>query len=274
VILGVLVTGCSGGVNVLMDQKQAQAAGVGLEGPIAMDGMGSVYVISKGLVWRYDVAKGAFQQETPAASNALADLAVGEDDVVLALDGGRILALASGNPVPVAAAPGRPYRLSVGGGCLYVATHREGKDQVVRYRLASRRWEPVLQSESPITAICGLEDGALVACGESIHKVSSARSATQPATEVSTALVCAIYGAEIMSIVADPQRQIFYFSDGRTTFFWADGQVRELMPSGGRLALRNNTLAICSPTEGHLVQVTDAAMKVKQICAAFASPPR
>jgi prepilin-type processing-associated H-X9-DG protein len=271
ILCGVL-TGCADGVTVLMDQKQASAAGVPLEGSIAMDGSGNVYLVSKGLVWRYDIAKGAFQQETQKPSASLVDLAVGDDGVVLALDEGRVLALASGNLVPVAAIPGQAYKLSAAPGCLYVATRRQDKYQVLRYRLSARRLEPVLQSESPITAICGLADGVLVASGESIFKVTAPRPTTQPASaEVVTSLVCAIYGAEIQSIAADPQRRIFYFSEGRATFFWADGHVRELLPSGGMLAVRNDRLVISSPVQGQLVQIGDASKKVRQVHEATSS---
>ncbi|MCE5278357.1 MAG: hypothetical protein ABFD92_01285 [Planctomycetaceae bacterium] len=266
-ILCIAAAGCAGGgFDVLMDQQQASQAGVRLDGPIALDEKGCVHFLSKNNVWRFDRAKGSIEQETQKVAKPLVDLAIGDDGIVLVLDEGQVYALAAGSLVPVATIPGRAYKLAVARECLYVATRRDGRYQVLRYRLGPRRLEPVLRSDSAITALCPLPDGLLVGVGESIFKVSLPHRCDQPsAAEVQTTLICAIFGAQIQSIAADSQRRIFYFSDGAATFFWTGGAVRELLPAGGTLATRGDRLAICSPAQGQLSQLPQASKTVLRI---------
>jgi hypothetical protein len=87
---------------------------------------------------------------------------------------------------------------------------------------------------------------------------------TEP--HLSTVLLVAL-GEDVTSVAADLRKNYVYFATKDATFVWAEGGVLPVFPAGSRLLWVDDTLTICQPSVGQLVQIGSVSGHVQKLLA-------
>lgn len=68
-------------------------------------------------------------------------------------------------------------------------------------------------------------------------------------------------------MAVDPRKSYVYFATNDATFVWAEGEVLPVFPAGSRLLWVDDTLTICQPSVGQLVQIGSVSDHVQKLLA-------
>lgn len=271
-VLMMLVTaGCqAGGVRVPISPEQARQLKLQPNGGIAVDSEGLVYLTTAANLTRYDPRTHQVTDLLLAGEAGLRDVALTGDGVVLVLQSDELSAYVSGYLLKLASLPTQAQALSCDRGYAYVqARDGAGTTRLLRYDLKQHTLETLAVLEDPLSAICAVRGGCLVACGGKVFKVTDPKAAGAGGRESAVVLLFAISGP-ITALAADADHKIVYCADKDMTYAWVEGQIVPLFPCGGRLAWRGDVLTICQPGSGQVVQVGGAAGEVERVCKALA----
>jgi hypothetical protein len=275
-VLMMLVTaGCqAGGVRVPINSEQARQLKLQPNGGIAADSEGLVYLTTAANLTRYDPRTHQVTDLLLADESGLRDVALTADGVVLVLQSDELSAYVSGYLLKVVSLPTQAQALSCDRGFAYVqARAADGSTRLLRYDLQQHTLETLAVLDDPLSAICAVRGGCLIACGGKVFKVTDPKAASAGGggggRESAVVLLFAIRGP-ITALAADADHKIVYCADKDMTYAWVEGKVVPLFPCGGRLAWSRDVLTICRPESGQVVQVGGAAGEVERVRAALA----
>ena len=262
-----LHAGCQPSARVLLTEEQARRLNLSFTDALASDSHGSVFLLARGDVVRYDQARHEIEYLLRQARTHLADLTVADGDVLLALDRAALHAVFAGELVEVLKLPGSGLRASCHGDHVYVLVRTaSGEQGLFRYDFGTKRIEPLMLTRERVSAVCAVHGGCLVASGGSLYKlfVPEASGEGLPG-EVHRVLLLAMAGKEIVSVAADPQEKLVYFAAAGMTYAWAKRRVVPLFPMGGQLDYRDRVLTIASPGLRQVVQLVNPANRARQM---------
>ncbi len=269
IVIAATVAGCqSTGVYVPMTPQQASQANLHPNGGIAVNGDGQIYLTTASTLMRYDVEGDTLTDLLVSRSEDLRDVAFTKDDVALVLQSDGLSAYVAGQLMKAIDLPGEPQAVSCNAQYAYIQTNESAAtaavtttSRLLRYGLESHRLETMATMGHRLNAIAAVPGGCLVAAGGNVFKVTDPSPVDRQVTVV---LLFAIQGP-ITSLVADVSRKAVYVADKDMTYAWADGSVIPFFPCGGRLAWSKDTLSICDPATGQIVQVRAASKQVDQL---------
>jgi hypothetical protein len=266
-------TTTTSGPRLLIGPEQAKKIGLQLTGPIGADKAGYVYLAAPANVMRYDPKTNQIEEMLVAPVKDLRGVAVTPEGVVLVLLPQELDAYLAGHLVKIHSLPGQADAVSCDREFAYVLVTTEKGGALLRYHLTGRTkgtLDTLLTTEDRPLALCAVPGGCLVASGGNIVKVTDpVRAPGETEPTVATVLLVALRD-KIMSVAVDPGRSYVYFSTDDTTLVWADGQVFPIFPAGYELAWVDDTLTICQPVAGQLIQVGAVSGHVRKILTATA----
>lgn len=258
ILTAILVAGCqSGGLRgprMQMSAEQARELKLNLSGGVAADGSGSLYLTTTTTLMRYEPAPNRMEDLLNEQYGDLRDAAVTPEGVVLVLRDRELSACVAGYLVKLHDLAGKPMAVSCDRRFAYVLAAQNRGARLFRLTLSGDGKglaQTLLTTEDKPAAICAVPGGCLVASGGNIVKVTDPDPATN---EVATALLVAL-PERVTAVAADPGRQILYFATADMTYAWIKGQVIPILNTGSRLAWAKDTLTICRPANGQVVQI-------------------
>jgi hypothetical protein len=260
--------GCGASVlRVEITDEQARQARLDATGGVAVGPDGAVYLATSSNVVRYDPYARKIEPLVVGRVADVRDVGVSDDGVVLVLRDREVSACLSGYLMQVVTLPGRGQALACSPEGFYVIVRSDdGVSRVLRYLYKRKHLEHVLASDDPLGALAATPGGCLVASVPNVYSVTDPAPSAPGAegSEVRMKLVCGV-SSTVRSVAADARSGLLSFSDGAMTWALSGGEVLPLLPVGGRLALRNNTLTVCHTSPTQVLQLTGASGKVGEI---------
>ncbi|MBM4025482.1 MAG: hypothetical protein FJ280_08750 [Planctomycetes bacterium] len=274
-LISVLLSGlgCQTTTNqtrLLIGPDQAKKIDLTLSGPIAGDTAGFVYFVTPGNLMRYDPKSHQIEPMLVNPSQEIRDVAVTPDGGVLALLPQELDAYVAGHLVKVHGVPGRAAAVSCDREFAYLLTTTPKGAALLRYHLTGGKKgtrDTLLTLEDRPGALCAVPGGCLVASGGNIVKVTDPiPTAGQAEPLVATVLLVALR-ENVTSVAVDPRHGYVYFATTDSTFVWAQGRILPVFPAGSRLAWVNDTLTVCQPSVGQVVQIGAVSGHVQRLLA-------
>jgi len=254
---------------------QAKKIDLKLAAGIAADKAGFLYLQTPDNVMRYDPKASQIEPILVEPCRDICDVAVSPEGVVLVLRSRELDAYVAGHLIKVSDLPADALALSCDREYAYILVARGEGAKLLRYHLTGvtkGAADELLTTADCLRALCGVPYGCLVASGGNIVKVSDpAATGDDAAMHVSTILLVAI-GEEVTSVAVDPGRSYVYFATSDSTFVWAQGQILPVFPAGSRLVWVDDTLTICQPAAGQVVQVGAVSGQVPKPLAGAQGP--
>ncbi len=263
-----LLAGCQPRARVCLTQEQSRRLNLTFTDALATDADGSVFLMTRDNVVRYDPGKHEVEELLRAGRAGLADLAVADGDVLLALGRTALYAVFAGELVEVLKLPGEGLRASCCGDYVYVLVRTaSGEVGLLRYGFGAKQVEPLMLTRQRVSAICAVHGGCLIASGGSLYKlfVPAAGGDGAAEREAHRVLLLAMAGKEIVSVAADPHEKLVYFAGAKMTYAWAKRRVVPLFPTGGQVDYRRRVLTIASPGARQVVQLVKPASRARQM---------
>ena len=289
-------TKTTNGPRLLIRPEQAKKIDLKLTGAIAGDQAGFVYLVTPTNVMRYDpkvnqiepmlvdpaqditgvsgtpegVMLRLLEQKLVGPHKYISDVAVTPDGVVLVLLPQELDAYVAGHLVKVHSVPAPALMVSCDREFAYILAATEKGAKLLRYHLtggAKGTTDTVLTTQDCPRALQAVPGGCLVASGGNIVKVTDPVQAPgETGPHVATVLLVAI-GEDVTSVAVDPRKSYVYFATEDATFVWAQGQILPVFPAGSRLLWVDDTLTICQPSVGQLVQIGSVSGHVQKLLA-------
>jgi hypothetical protein len=272
-------TTTTNGPRLLISPEQAKKIDLKLTGAIAGDKAGFVYLATPTNLMRYDPKLNQIAPMLVDPGKDISDVAVTPDGVVLVLLPQELDAYVAGHLAKVHSVPAPALMVSCDREFAYLLVTTPNGSALYRYHLTGSTkgaMDRILTTQDCPRALWAVPGGCLVASGGNIVKVTDpvqAPGETEPHT--STVLLVAI-GEDVTSMAVDPRRSYVYFATEDATFVWAQGRVLPVFPAGSRLLWVDDTLTICQPSVGQLVQIGSVSGHVQKLLAGElkVSPPK
>jgi hypothetical protein len=253
--------------RICLAEPQARRLNLRFTDALAADSQRNVFLLTGGNVVRYGPREHEIEELLRTSRRDLVDLAVAPGDVLLALGRDALYAVFAGELVELLKLPGQGLKLSCHGDHVYVLVRtRAGRQGLLRYDVARKQIEPLLVTPERVSALCAVPGGCLIAAGGALHKLFVPEaSAPGGAREVHRVLLLARAGGAIVSVAADPDHAMVYFSGPRVTYAWAERRAVPLFPMGGQIRYRRGVLAIASPALRQVVQLSEPAAQADRM---------
>jgi hypothetical protein len=282
--------------RLLIRPEQAKKIGLKLTGSIAGDQAGFVYLATPTNLMRYDpklnqiepmlvdpaldltgvsgttegVMLRQLEEKLVGPHKYISDVAVTPDGVVLVLRPQELDAYVAGHLVKVHSVPAPALMASCDREFAYILVATEKGAKLLRYHLTGGvkgTMDTILTTQDCPRALWAVPGGCLVASGGNIVKVTDPVQAPgETGPHISTVLLVAL-GEDVTSMAVDPGRSYVYFATEDATFVWAQGQILPVFPAGSRLVWVDDTLTICQPSVGQLVQIGSVSGHVQKLLA-------
>lgn len=268
-LIPVFALGCqstTNGPRLLLSPDQAKKIDLKLAGGLAGDTAGFLYLQTPDNVMRYDPKSNQIEPMLLEACSDIRDVAVTSEGVVLVLRPRELDAYLAGRLLKLSDLPAEALTLSCDRQFAYILVTRGAGSKLLRYHLtgATGAIEELLTLEDRPQALSGVPAGCLVASGGNIVKVSDPAGAIgENGPHVSTILLVAL-GEQVTSVAVDPRTSYLYFATKDATFVWAQGQILPVFPAGSRLLWVDDTLTICQPSIGQIVQIGSVSSQVQK----------
>jgi hypothetical protein len=273
-LIALSALGCQTTTNrprLLISPEQAKTIDLKLSGGIAGDKAGFLYLETPTNVMRYDPKSNQIEPMLVDPCKDICDIAVTPEGVVLVLRPRELDAYVAGHLVKVCDGPANALALSCDREFAYILAMRGNGAKLLRYHLTDARkgvTDTLLTMEDRPRALWAVPGGCLVASGGNIVKVTDpAEAVGETGPQVSTVLLVAMK-EEVTSAAVDPHKSYVYFATKDATFVWAEGRILPVFPAGSRLVWADDTLTICQPAVGQVVQIGSVSGHVQKLLAA------
>jgi hypothetical protein len=298
-LIALSALGCQTTTNrprLLISPEQAKKIDLKLSDGIAGDKAGFVYLVTPTNLMRYDpksnqieemlvdpskdvnhaavtpggVVLGLIEEAVVGPRKYISDVAVTPEGVVLVLLPQELDAYVAGHLVKVHSVPAGAVAISCDREFAYILVIVENGSKLIRYHLSGSTkgaTDTLLTMGDCPRSLCAVPHGCLVASGGNIVKVTDpAQAAGETEPHIATVLLVAI-GEDVTSVAVDPHKAYVYFATNDATYVWAAGQILPVFPAGSRLLWVDDTLTICQPSVGQVVQIGSVSGHVQKLLA-------